>query len=482
YYQEIGRAGRDGKQAHCALIVRPPHEKCIEGYLGRSKSKGSVPGDERPLPPCLRGKYRTNRKCPPEIGLPAPCDLAKQLHMVLTTYIKAETFCKKCADTWKQLNEERNEQDEASLYVSGRGTWAEWTQQNKHNHLWRLHQLGLVAKFTLEYVSRGHYFDVVFHTSLSPNPSVEGVRKQLVKELAQIALTEDEHPTHEKMTERRQHLMERVQGSLAGDGPLTNAAVREAVRILFGAVRRKVLNMRFASFAKLQDYIGTPDPKCRRAALLEGMTESEVFGADYHCGFCDHCVEGLNFDQSSATPGEDSAQYEDIFHIQRDSFRSGNVIKMENALTEALGRKVGDAFGRRASTHLEYDPDNLVANLAAAEAFAKSDDTNLRTYAHMYHKQFAQIANVERQDSDLAEVGYRRYRDFDAPESIRTFAISGAAMDNARDLVEMAHDGESAGLDTSESDNLDLAAFGALQHKLAEASDRTMEALSSLLA
>jgi ATP-dependent DNA helicase RecQ len=164
YYQEAGRAGRDRVHSHCALIVRLPHQDCLDSYFHMTKGDKDGATEDIPVPPCMTGKYFRRRECPPEIGLPEPCDISRQLRMVLDYYVKPEGFAKGCAELWGKLI--RKQLSKAALLVRGGGIGGERRLQKHQNYLYRLKQLELIHDFRLEYHKRGIHFDVTFHITL----------------------------------------------------------------------------------------------------------------------------------------------------------------------------------------------------------------------------------------------------------------------------------------------------------------------------
>jgi len=195
YYQEVGRAGRDGDQAHCALIVRLPHEKCLARVLERPENGE---GEEVPLPPCTKGKAN---RCPPEIGLPEPCDYARQLRMVLEYYIQPKGFAKQCADLWQSL--QANEPDsEGWIYheVCGRGIQGNRRLQRHQNFLFRLQQIGLIRRFMLKYQRHEGHFDIQFHVRRNENPTIG----ELLKDLREKMIGIKEAPIEPRISNDRQ--------------------------------------------------------------------------------------------------------------------------------------------------------------------------------------------------------------------------------------------------------------------------------------
>lgn len=105
--------------------------------------------------------------------------------------------------------------------------------------------------------------------------------------------------------------------------------------------------------------------------------------------------------------------------------------------------------------------DNLAALHHAALCLAAADDVNEQERAHGFFGGFAGIANVRMRDFNLAARGYAAYRQFSPAAAIRAYAVRDSAFDHDDGLNRLLADGQSAGLENAELDNLRLAVAAA---------------------
>jgi len=461
YYQEIGRAGRDDAHAHCALLVRLPHAACLDKFIDRPITYTAFENAEEQeiLPPCLFGKYRTQRRCPEEVGLPEPCDLSRQLMMLLDQYQKPDTFAADCAEFWEQLSGRgSSEHGQVTWYVRGGGINAEKQLQRTHNYLFRLQQLGLVRRYTLEYVPRSARgaaaFDVRFHAGLREDVTLGSMRDRLRRRLAEIQILNRDATEQDGGDASTGGV--RLNVEFAGDeqDAPERTDVERAVRRLFSAIRAHVIKMRMESFAKLLRYVRS-EKDCRRKVLVGGMTAQAHGDDSYRCEFCDSkvCVPDVRFKLARARVAPDGLQFRDLFAKTDEVFMTQDLADAAQVVQEAIARGVIEGVQHQATTHVESDPDNPTANLIAAEAFAAKGRPDM----HRYFRNFARVANAELRDGTLARHGYERYREHAPADAIRAFAVVESAFDSSQGLSQLAADAGSAGLDAWEQENLAVA-------------------------
>ncbi|NLY02823.1 MAG: DEAD/DEAH box helicase [Rhodopirellula sp.] len=475
YYQEIGRAGRDDNHAHCALLVRMPAPRCEKLIREDSPVTSYLEADEGDiLPPCLFAKYRQRRQCPAQVGLPEPCDLSRQLVMLLKQYQKPDSFAKGCAELWEELVAKGADANgRVAWYVPGGSKHDDKTQRHQ-NYLFRLQQLGLVRCFTLEYVPRSRSdkgrFDVRFHIQMPDKISLGAVVRNLRKCIEAIqALNSGARNQHRGIGKA-------FSGSQHDD--LSRENVEVAIRYLFAWTRAHVLKMRLESFAKLLRYIAS-DNACRRKELLGAMT-GQIHGDDsYRCEFCDSttCVPDLRFKRPRAQVAPDARQFRDLFAKVDEVFITQDLTDAAQVIEEAIDRGVIEGLQHQATGRVESDPDNPAANLVAAEAFAAKERPDM----HRYFRNFARIANAELNDAALAKHGYERYRKHAPADAVRAFAVAGSAFDSAHGLSQLSADAAVAGLDASEQDNLAVALLAEAEHQSAQAATAMLSAIDEFL-
>ncbi len=409
YYQEAGRAGRDGRHAHVALVHAPPTDECWAGHLA-----------SREDPPCISvaENFQFDR-CP--FGLELLCDYGRQMRFVKEAYPGVDQDAARVGEVYQRLVRDPHLHESRA---------ADERPEGLQLPLYRLQQLGLVQTFTVTY--QGHH-DIRYHLEFDRNWSaqelVERVEKQLASLAPELGLA---------VIRKRVALLESLTGDLGtagrgGDPPAELPLILEAARCLLRVIYVKIRGMRtemlHAELVFARNDANEP-PVCRRVAILKRFNVAAHTPDDlYRCEFCDVCVPDLHFESGRrAKVPVANAELDYLVRLIPDLMKSFDAGRLASVAGELIQRKATIGPLAQVTAQLEVDPGNLAA-LYMAGTLSRSRQGSGRT-ALSYFRSGYEEAERRSSTTETLRAFYSEAAQIDPQEAFRWVAKRGGAFDD----------------------------------------------------
>jgi len=324
YYQEAGRAGRDERHAHVALIYLPPHPECRADSISHAQ-----------MPPCvIKDK---SPKCPYATWL---CDYGRQAIFIQGSYPGIADDVDWIDGVYEQIT------SDPMLSVSNEERHQSQTKKAELA-LCRLQQLGIVDHYTRRY--HEGVFVVVLNSAATPH----SVRETLVQRLVETRMTK---------RKAREEIKKHIPDSADNDS-LTPELVHAFAQIVLERIYERVLRMRYEMLRNQLEYAESHhEHRCRRTIIRNTFDpNSDLVPDDYRCEFCDVCVPSLQFQHERAVALTTDGQISTLIRHLTDLLDHWNPLALQELITLAESQQAVAGTFMRATHRLEQDSTNLAA-------------------------------------------------------------------------------------------------------------------------
>lgn len=312
YYQEAGRAGRDGAPAHVALVTVLPHRDCRREWLDSGKLTAITPAEPIPLPCLTRNSagFRTFQ-CPYKLS--ELCDVGQQAAFI--------------DDNFPSAKQEREKMEAITRTLPVAGAYvvqysSAWKDRDvTERAITRLTTLGVLDRYT---TGSGH-FRVTVNAQWNAEQSLQDLEQEL------RGFDELTGSPGGSLGTLHKHWDRALQSR--------RYYVRYAGTALLETLYTTVRAMRLYSLLNLYRFAALPAGECRRAYLRRSF-ETVPLEQQYSCGYCDTCAPDLTFPVQRARPSRsDDAR----LLLRAQARQEGRDARLDDTQLMAM-IEVGEAF------------------------------------------------------------------------------------------------------------------------------------------